>query len=78
VASFTGSYTVPVNSGCSITSTLSASGNGFCTGRFDTVEAFYCRECGASTRPPRHSSGRQALWHRRRSEGFDSGAIAVD
>ena len=38
-----------------------SAGDGFCIGRFDTVEAFCFRECSASTRPPRNSFGRQTL-----------------
>lgn len=39
IASFTGSYTVPVNSGCSITSTLTGTGYDKCTGTPVTANA---------------------------------------
>ena len=48
-ASFTGSYTVPANSGCSITSTLSASGNDKCTGT--RVSATASSTCPLVTAP---------------------------
>jgi uncharacterized repeat protein (TIGR01451 family) len=38
-AGFTGSYTVPVNSGCTITSTLTANGRDKCTGMLATASA---------------------------------------
>ncbi len=39
VASFTGSYTVPANSGCAITSTLTANARNKCTGTLVTASA---------------------------------------